>query len=96
MMGWDLNQILPCNGGWVRGVIMQGGLGMLAFWGLLIVLVVWGVRALGSGTGRSMPPSGPASGAPPTPMEIAQARYARGEISRDEFETIRRDLQGSA
>lgn len=26
------------------------------------------------------------------PVDIAQARYARGEIERDEFERIRRDL----
>jgi len=27
------------------------------------------------------------------PMEIAKRRYARGEITREEFEKIKRDLQ---
>ena len=28
-----------------------------------------------------------------SPLEIAKRRYARGEISREEFETLKRDLQ---
>ncbi len=29
-----------------------------------------------------------------SPLEILQTRYAKGEINRDEYETIRRDLVG--
>ena len=29
-----------------------------------------------------------------TPEEILKARYARGEISRDEYEQMHRDLEG--
>jgi putative membrane protein len=29
-----------------------------------------------------------------TPREILEARYARGEISREEYEQMRRDLEG--
>lgn len=29
------------------------------------------------------------------PLEIARRRYARGEITREEFEQIRRDLEAS-
>ncbi len=29
-----------------------------------------------------------------TPVEILKARYARGEISREEYEQARRDLEG--
>lgn len=79
MMDW--------NWGW--GAMMFGGLGMLVFWGLVVGILVLGVRALG-GSGGSANPSG---GSQPTPLEILQARYARGEISRDEYEAIRRDLQ---
>ena len=28
------------------------------------------------------------------PLEILKARYARGEISREEYEQMRRDLEG--
>jgi putative membrane protein len=29
-----------------------------------------------------------------TPVEILKARYARGEITREEYEQIHRDLEG--
>jgi putative membrane protein len=29
-----------------------------------------------------------------TPLEILKARYARGEITREEYEQMRRDLEG--
>ncbi len=29
-----------------------------------------------------------------TPLETLQARYARGEISREEYDQMRRDLEG--
>ena len=64
------------------------GAGML-LWLLVIagivVLVVWAVR---SSQGRS-------SGAPsaePDAMEIARRRYARGEISKEQFEQLKQDL----
>lgn len=37
--------------------------------------------------------SGP-GGSGQTPREILEARYARGEISREEYEQVRRDLEG--
>ncbi len=74
---------------WGWGAMMFGGLGMLLFWGLVVGLVIWGVRGLAGSSGPATPPGS----SPPTPLEILQARYARGEISREEYETIRRDLQ---
>ncbi len=29
-----------------------------------------------------------------TPLEVLKARYARGEINREEYEQMRRDLEG--
>ncbi|HXF61056.1 MAG TPA: SHOCT domain-containing protein [Caldilineaceae bacterium] len=78
MMDW--------NWGW--GTMMVGGLGMLAFWGLLIALALWTMRAVAGSGGHSQTRNNQ-----PTPLEILQARYARGEINREEYETIRRDLQ---
>lgn len=79
MMHWNL--------GW--GAMMMGGLGMLTFWALLVGLVIWGIRSF---TGRDENSAPQSSGIRPTPMEILQGRYASGEISRDEYETIRHDL----
>ncbi len=81
MMGW--------NNGWG---MMGGGWFMWLLLILLVVLVVWTFRALASGA------SGPTRNEPPptereTPQAILQNRYARGEISREEYEQIRSDLE---
>ena len=72
--------------------MLWGGLMMVFFWGAIIALVVWAVQSLGRGEaghtqrGGATPPARP-------PLEIAKERYARGEISRDEFEQMKRDLE---
>ncbi len=89
MMHWNL--------GW--GAMMLGGLGMLAFWGLILGLFIWGIRSFTGGDGNFRAPIGnselQASGARPTPLEILQGRYASGAISREEYEAIRHDLNSS-
>ena len=67
--------------GWGMGF---GGLWMLLLLVGLVALVVWLVRL--------MFPQGSASDESEKPLEIAQRRYARGEISREEFESLKRDL----
>ena len=84
------------GGGMGWGWIFTGGLMMLIFWGLLVALVVLAVRGLtggASGTTNNTQLGTARRTAEPTPLEILQARYARGEISREEYETVRRDLQ---
>jgi putative membrane protein len=73
--------------GW--GGMIFGGLMMLLFWGGLIVLVVLAVRAFSTSGSRETPRDNNAS---ETPLEIVKMRYARGEISKAEYEEIRRDL----
>ncbi|MDE3088739.1 MAG: SHOCT domain-containing protein [Chloroflexota bacterium] len=70
------------------GFPMMGmGLGMLLFWVLIIGGVVWLVQALARGTGSSsvMPQS-------ESPLDILKRRYAKGEITKDQFEQMKRDL----
>jgi len=60
-----------------------GGVWMIVFWGAIIGLIVWGISKLtrrDSGTPRSHP------------VEIAKERYARGEITREEYEQLKKDL----
>lgn len=95
MMGWNWGDMMNWRWGW--GGMMFGGVGMVLFWVLLIVLVVWGVRALTGDDGRATSASGTmhndtGDGERPSALEILQARYARGEINRDEYETMRTDL----
>jgi putative membrane protein len=64
---------------------MDGGwmiLMMVLFWGGTILLVMWGVRQF---TGRSQLSGDRA-------MEILNERYARGEITDEEFESMRQTL----
>ena len=53
------------------------------FWGGLIALIVWGIKKL-TERGNSTPKQ--------NPLDIAKERYAKGEISREEFEQLKKDL----
>ena len=55
----------------------------VAIWALIVSALVVGVRRL-----RRQG----AFGTPATPLEILKARYARGELTRQDVESIRRDL----
>jgi putative membrane protein len=93
--------------GWEDGWSWGWGMGWMMIFGWLVPLlflglVVWLVtQAVGGGRGGNMyqPPAPPhLPPAPPhpreTPLEVAQRRYASGELSRDEFIRIRDDLGG--
>ena len=73
-------------GWWGMGM---GWLFMLVFWGLVIAALVVLVRFLSGRQGDG------AAGGPreKTAREIVQARYARGEIDRNEYEQKMRDLE---
>lgn len=71
--------------GWMWGFGMGlGGLMMLAFWGVLIVGGVALFRALGGSLG------GRWQG---TPIDVLKRRYAAGEITREQYEQMRKDLE---
>ena len=57
---------------------------MLLFWVLVIAGLVIGIRWFMS-QGRAAPPD--------TALSILRERYARGEITREQFEATRRDLE---
>lgn len=71
--------------GWGWAWMGMGWLTMALFWGAVIWTVVWVVRRL-----ADRPQAGP--GERPSALDIVRERYARGEISRDEFEQLRGDL----
>ncbi len=76
------------------GFGLFGGLFMLLFWGGLIAAAVWVGRALfNNGSNFPASTSGPAGPARPSARDILDQRYARGEISREEYEQMKRDLQ---
>ncbi len=53
----------------------------------IVILVVWVVKRFTSGTTNWNQPSGGQS-----PREALQARYARGEITREQYQQILQDL----
>ena len=78
-MWWDM------GAGWWWGI---GGVFMVLFWGGVIALIVWAVIKLsksGGGGGGGEPRK--------DALDIAKERYARGEISKEEFDQIKKDLQ---
>ena len=71
--------------GWMWGFGMGlGGLMMLAFWGVLIFGSVVLFRSVSGGFG------GRWHG---TPVDVLKRRYAAGEITREQYEQMRKDLE---
>ena len=79
-------------GRWMMGDWGMGWFGMILmiiFWGLIIVGIVsfvkWLIQTTGS-RGGSIVSNGS------KPMDILKERYAKGEIARDEFESMKKDI----
>lgn len=88
MMGPGMMGGYGGSGGWTWGLGMGlGSLGMLAFWGALIVGAVWLVRALGTESADSPRHVGDSA------VDILRRRYATGEITREEYEQMRQTLE---
>ncbi len=69
------------------GAIISGIIGLVVIIAI-IVLVVWAVRRLSAGAAVSRVAGGVVNG----PREILQQRYARGEITREQYQQIIEDL----
>jgi putative membrane protein len=77
-------------GGFGFGGMLFGGLLMLVFWALVIGGVVWLIVTLARGgtSASTMPAAGQ------TPLDILKVRYAKGEITKEQFEEMKRALGG--
>ena len=78
--------------GYNWGMMLVGGLFMLLFWGGVIALAVFAIRAF-TRSDRSPDQGGSIPPRAQTPLEILQQRYARGELTREEYLEMRRDLE---
>jgi putative membrane protein len=64
-----------------------GGIVTILFWAGVFALVVWVIaRLVGHENSRA------ASGRKSNPLDIARERYARGEITKEQFDQISKDL----
>lgn len=74
------------GGGYWLGMGLHG-----LFWVVLVaiiaVMVIWAVRSAGRPHAEAAPGGGP------SPREILDARYARGEIEQDEYLNRKKALQ---
>ena len=69
--------------GWGWWVLMS--VGMVVFWGLVVYGVVWLARSANSADRASTVPPGPTE----SPQHVLKRRLASGEISVDEYDTLR-------
>lgn len=83
MMHWD-------EGGWFWMALMMmiGTIAVAAIVGLLVYLLIKGSPGQGSQGGQ-----GPYGKQGETPLDVAKRRYASGEITREQFEEIRKALE---
>lgn len=76
--------------GWMGGFGWIGMIISLVFWLVILGgaawLIVWAVRRSGTGNYGSQNPAGFSA------KEIAQQRYARGEITREQYKQLIEDL----
>ncbi len=71
----------------MMGSLMFMGGWTIIFWIIIVGLIVWGVVALTRrrGYGNNIREN-------KSPLCVAQERYAKGEISKEEFERLKKDL----
>jgi putative membrane protein len=55
---------------------------MVIFWGAIIALAIWGIKKL----------TRHGSGSKSNALDIVRERYARGEITREQFEELKKEL----
>lgn len=84
LQGWMPGS--PMHGGWIDGWF--GWLWMI-FWAAFLVLLAVGLVALIRYFWTKAGPSGTSESA----LDILKKRYARGELTREEFQRAREDLQ---
>lgn len=78
--GWGMHPMWGMWGAWGIGMMLM----MLVFWGVVIVGIVLAIRWL-AGQGKEARSSD-------TALDILRQRYARGDISKEEFDAKKRDL----
>ncbi len=67
---------------------MFGGLIMLLFWVLVIGAAIWLIATVARGGQATFTPHAPVQ----TPLEVLKVRYAKGEITKEQFDQMRQDL----
>jgi putative membrane protein len=80
----------PGPGGWWPMMHYGFGYGGIFMW--FIFLAVLGLLVYF--IAQSQRTKGPTSSRPESPMDVLKKRYAGGEITKEEFDRIKKDLEG--
>ena len=80
-MGWRGDHMGGGWGGWLAMALMMG-----AFWIAVLVFGVWAIRSTSHHHDTA------SGGRTDSAMDLARERYARGEITEEEFQRIKRGL----
>ena len=59
-----------------------GSIAMIAFWALVVAGIVWLVRQ----------PSSHSSAGNHSALDILKTRYAKGELTKEQFESMKKDI----
>jgi putative membrane protein len=81
-LGYRMHYIGDWGGGWWIARVLI----MVIFWVAVIALIVWAVRSFAGQKQQQQQQQYR------TPLDIARERLAKGEISHEEFESIKREL----
>jgi putative membrane protein len=87
MGGWGMGPGMM-GGQWYGG---RGGWGMPLVGGLFWLAILAGIVLLITSAARHQGPSRPA-GAEEPPLDILKRRLAKGEITREEYESLKKEL----
>ena len=74
--------------GWIINIVLTVGI-LIG----LVLLVIWAVRRFTNSQSGSYLSSGRSDSGMATAREILQTRYARGEISREEYQQMLEDIR---
>lgn len=80
-MMWPMPVMTGANWGWW---MLVGGIWMVIFWGAMLLLVIWGISKLAEVNGNGHQKE--------TPLDIAQRRYAKGEIDKQQLDEIKQNV----
>lgn len=81
------------GGDWF-GHTLFGGFSMIIVWVAVIFLVVWLVREV-SGNNRNGRGSGGGADGGKAALDILKERYAKGELTKEQFETMKKEIMHS-
>jgi putative membrane protein len=59
------------------------------FWIVLFVVIIWGVVKFANNNSNR----GVGTNSPQSPLDVLKNRYAKGEITKAEFDSMKKDLE---